>query len=70
VERNRESAKEPLTIPVLAVGGLMGAEVEAEIRQVATDVRGEVLERVGHWIPEEAPDWVVERLTTFFTSGD
>jgi pimeloyl-ACP methyl ester carboxylesterase len=35
-------------------------------QRVASDVRGGVAEGCGHWIPEERPEWVVERLLEFF----
>lgn len=59
-----------LAMPVLCYGGIggrgrgMGA-IESW-RRVASDVRGGVAEGCGHWIPEERPDWVVERLLEFF----
>ena len=64
---NAEHAETPLEMPVLALGG------EASFRSlpindmetVATDVDGEVVERAGHWIPEERPDYLVDRLTSF-----
>lgn len=39
-------------------------------QRVADDVRGGVAEGCGHWIPEERPAWVVERLLEFFTEVD
>lgn len=67
-EQNREAAKEKLTIPVLALGGEAGmGEVPLnDMRQVAEDVRGEVIERCGHFIAEERPEYLVERLVEFF----
>jgi len=66
-EHNRAFAEDPLEMPVLALGGeeRFGEDVLADMRAVATDVRGEVIERCGHWIPEERPDYFTERLRTF-----
>lgn len=59
-----------LNMPVLCYGGTLGrgrgmGAIESW-RRVATDVRGGVAENCGHWIPEERPEWVVERLLAFF----
>jgi pimeloyl-ACP methyl ester carboxylesterase len=69
IARNRESAKDPLTIPVLALGGYLGTEIADEMRRVATDVRGEVIEKAGHWLPEEQPDKTAEHFAAFFASS-
>jgi pimeloyl-ACP methyl ester carboxylesterase len=53
-----------LPMPVLGVGGAVsyphgrgrGADVEASMRRVATDVRGAVIPECGHFVPEEAPE--------------
>ncbi|MEU0503494.1 alpha/beta hydrolase [Nocardia sp. NPDC005998] len=58
-----------LEMPVLVYGGGAagrGMEALESWRRVATDVRGGVAETCGHWIPEEAPGWVIERLLEFF----
>jgi pimeloyl-ACP methyl ester carboxylesterase len=62
-----EHAEEPLEMPVMAYGGRLGfAEAtRATMEQVATDVRGGVVEQCGHWIPEERPAFLREELTTF-----
>ncbi|WP_254762943.1 alpha/beta fold hydrolase [Natrinema marinum] len=67
-ENNREHAEDPLEIPVLALGGEASFR-ELPIRDmnaVATDVDGEVVDRAGHWLPEERPAYFVDRVTTFF----
>ena len=68
---NESHAEEPLEIPVLALGGAESFR-ELPIRDmeaVATNVEGEVLERAGHWIPEERPAYFVERLRGFFADA-
>ncbi|MDP6389151.1 MAG: alpha/beta hydrolase [Alphaproteobacteria bacterium] len=67
-------AKFKLPMPVLAIGGGTsyphgrgrGREVEESLRRVALDVRGEVFPECGHFIPEEAPELLTERLLDFF----
>lgn len=63
-------AQGKLEMPVLCYGGAAGrgrgvAAMESWQR-VASDVRGGIAEGCGHWIPEERPEWVVERLLEFF----
>ena len=59
-----------LTMPVLALGGGEGfgrRELTLQsMRQVADDVQGGVIEGAGHFLPEEKPDEIAERLMTFF----
>jgi pimeloyl-ACP methyl ester carboxylesterase len=66
-EHNKEHTQQDLEMPVLALGGeasFRSMPVE-DMEAVATDVDGEVVERAGHWIPEERPDYLVERLRGF-----
>ena len=61
-------------MPVLAIGGGVsyphgrgrGSAPEQSLSGVALDVRGEVVADCGHFIPEEAPDLLVDRLLAFF----
>jgi hypothetical protein len=60
-----------LQMPILVYGGgakNVGRGMYAldSWQRVGSDVRGGVAEGCGHWIPEERPAWVVERLTEFF----
>jgi len=62
-----------LPMPVLGVGGAIsyphgrgrGADVEASMRRVATDVRGAVIPECGHFVPEEAPETLSRLLLEF-----
>ncbi len=69
-EHNREFAKTPLTIPVLAVGGanFLGGMVEQGISAFASNVEGEVIPECGHWVADEQPELVIESLQRFFKS--
>lgn len=62
------AAAGPLTVPVLAVGGELGAgtAVEQVMRQVADEVTGAVAPGAGHFLPEEAPEWTARTLVDFF----
>lgn len=66
MEQNREHARQRLELPVLAMGGesALGAMMESMMIEVADDVTG-VIAPCGHYIPEEAPYFVVERLIAF-----
>lgn len=70
-EHNAENARTKLAMPVLALGGSMSIKggVERSMRAVAADVRGGVIERCGHFVPEERPDELADRLLLFF-GGD
>jgi len=63
-----------LPMPVLALGG---ARTEARgradeplesLRAIARDVRGGAIAECGHFIPEEQPDVLAERLLAFFAA--
>lgn len=67
-------ARFKLPMPVLAMGGAVtyphgrgrGSDPEQSLRRIAVDVRGEVVEACGHFIPEEAPGHLANRLLGFF----
>jgi pimeloyl-ACP methyl ester carboxylesterase len=62
-----ESGK--LSMPVLAIGGQRGAAAfpEMAMRALATDVTGAVLPDAGHWLAEEQPAALHQRLLEFLT---
>ena len=67
MDQNREHAKTKLQTPVLAIGGEfgLGGMMEQMMRSVATDVTGVIVPDCGHYVPEEAPDFLSERLHVF-----
>jgi len=67
-EHNKENAKVKLAMPVLALGGVngFGAAALRSMQSLADNVRGGVVERCGHWIPEERPDYLGAQLLEFF----
>jgi len=54
-------------MPVLAVGatGGYGAASAETVRRVARNVRDVLIERSGHYIPEERPDALAGAITDF-----
>jgi pimeloyl-ACP methyl ester carboxylesterase len=67
-EHNKDGASNKLKMPVLALGGErgFGALTKRAMQQLAENVRGGVIEKCGHWIPEERPEYLSEQLLTFF----
>ncbi|WP_437617203.1 alpha/beta fold hydrolase [Sorangium sp. So ce834] len=70
LQRNRERAATPLSMPVLAVGGEhgVGDALHALMKPLARELRGACLAGVGHYVMEEAPDEVAALLVGFFDS--
>ena len=69
--QNEEHRKTPLEIPVSAWGGeaCLGPLPKECMELAASDVRGGVIERCGHWVGEERPDFITAELLDFF-GGD
>lgn len=63
-----------LPMPVLALGGARaeargrGDEPLESLRLLASDVRGGAVPDCGHFIAEEQPEWLAERLLEFFSA--
>lgn len=57
-----------LTLPVLALGAEkgLGDALLNTMRLLASDVRGGVIEGIGHYMPEECPEIVVDSLSAFY----
>jgi pimeloyl-ACP methyl ester carboxylesterase len=68
---NRKLAEKSLEMPVLAIGAELsfGKYMAEGARRFARHVSGLVAERSGHWVPEERPDWLSERLLAFFKTS-
>jgi pimeloyl-ACP methyl ester carboxylesterase len=60
-------AQNPLTIPVLAVGGEIacGDLTLQAMQRLATHVEGGSIPRCGHWVAEERPDYLANLLLDF-----
>ena len=79
VEDNQANiARQKLAMPVLTISGGKSyphargriSETEDSLKRVATNVRGEIASESGHFVPEEAPDFLNERLLSFFAEDD
>ncbi|OWO92877.1 alpha/beta hydrolase [Rhizobium esperanzae] len=59
-----------LEMPVLALGGDSGfgrgMETMESMQRVASDVRGGLIPGSGHWVAEEAPEFIANELRKFF----
>ena len=67
--QNQASARQKLTIPVLALGAApfgIGPVPIGDMNAVAENVRGAVIEPCGHFIAEERPEWLIDQLLGFF----
>jgi pimeloyl-ACP methyl ester carboxylesterase len=66
--QNEKHRERPLEIPVLAWGGeaCLGPLTKQCMEMAAGDVSGGVIERCGHWIGEERPEFIASQLTEFF----
>ena len=71
IAQTKEDVRTKLEMPFLAIGGefSFGPFLEQEWPKYATDVRTEVVPQAGHWIPEEQPALLAERLLAFFGEG-
>ena len=65
--QNIERQNDPLTIPVLGIGGAnsWGPLAADGIRPAAIDVQGAVIPDAGHWLAEQAPEEMLELLSEF-----
>ena len=56
-----------LTMPTLGIGGELAAGIYGEmaLKALATDVRGAVIPKAGHWVAEEAPAALAQVLIAF-----
>jgi pimeloyl-ACP methyl ester carboxylesterase len=64
IEQTEPLAKNKVKVPVVAIGGAkgLGAKVAEMVRLVAADVEAVTLSDCGHFVPEERPDEVVQRI--------
>ena len=71
-EQVREFAQRQLSMPVLALGGEMGAGefVLQGMSRLAARATGGVIEKCGHWVADEQPEELCRRLLEFFGAKD
>jgi len=67
-EQNQRHAETKLEMPVLAYAGeaCLAGYTKQCLELAANDVRGGIIDRCGHWIGEERPDFIIEQLQEFF----
>lgn len=67
-EQNKRFAKTKLPMSVLAIGGKhsTGRGTFKQMQPLAENLQGTVMEKSGHWIPEERPGQLATRLLKFF----
>jgi pimeloyl-ACP methyl ester carboxylesterase len=65
--QNDERTKQPLPMPVLAIGGEQSyaSHVGEAMEHLGDDVQGVVIDGAGHWVAEQAPEQVLAPLTAF-----
>jgi len=70
VEVNSKAATHPVSVPTLAIGGGkgMGAAVGENLKPLFSRVDSLVLRGVGHFVPEEAPDELLQSILPFLSS--
>jgi pimeloyl-ACP methyl ester carboxylesterase len=70
VERQNRvyAAQTKLRMPVLYIDGSSGVGIAPfqQLRTVSNNIRGDVIERCGHWLPTECPTDLSQRLSNFF----
>ncbi|KAJ5381983.1 uncharacterized protein N7496_004411 [Penicillium cataractarum] len=71
-KQNLEFTKTPLDIPVLALGGAssVGSGMIQLVQNFATKVSGGAIEDCGHFLPEEQPSAVAQRLLEFLEANE
>lgn len=67
MQQNQELKKSKLTMPVLAIGGVVGAgETTIETMKLVSDnVKGAIIEQCGHYTPEECPEAFLKLVKSF-----
>ncbi|TXN28364.1 alpha/beta fold hydrolase [Lacisediminihabitans profunda] len=68
---NREFARTPLELPVLAIGGdqRWGSRMVGILQEFAVNVTGGSIANCGHWVPEERPQELLDLLVPFLNGG-
>ncbi len=67
VAANKERAKTKLTMPILALGGeFSGPYVLPMVQGLGTNVTGGTIPGSGHWIAQEQPKALLDRIVPFF----
>ncbi len=64
---NKMFAEKKLTMPILALGAekSLGDQQAAVLRDVATNVQGDIITASGHWVMEERPAQTAGKVRAF-----
>lgn len=67
IDQNAELMKRQLQVPILALGGELGSapDLFERMRPLGAHVQGGMISGSGHYIPEEQPEALAERITAF-----
>ncbi|MBV8099992.1 MAG: alpha/beta hydrolase [Verrucomicrobia bacterium] len=67
MQQNHKFMEAKLTMPVLAIGGVLGAGATTieTMKLVSDNVQGIIIKQCGHYTPEEAPDEFLKHLKSF-----
>ena len=70
IKQTETLTQSKIETPILALGGerSMGERVKVMMQSIANNVSGGSIERCGHFIPDERPDYLVEQLFDFWSS--
>ena len=66
---NKDFETRKVTVPLLAIGGgnsRLNKYVIDQLRSATTQLSGDLAPESGHWIPEEQPAWLANRMIAFF----
>lgn len=66
VKDNKFFATKKITVPVLAMDGLMGGLTKKSMEKLALHVSGNVIQNGGHWLTEERPNDILKQMLPFF----
>jgi pimeloyl-ACP methyl ester carboxylesterase len=68
MEQNAELGKARIETPILALGGDFGSapNIYDAMKPLGADVRGGVVKDCGHYIPEEQPEILSQKMLEFF----
>jgi pimeloyl-ACP methyl ester carboxylesterase len=71
LQDNLALGRRKLSLPVLAIGAEHGyrAASLSTMKRVATNPEGWIVPNCGHYVPEECPDQLAERLVSFFRNS-
>jgi pimeloyl-ACP methyl ester carboxylesterase len=65
VKDDKRYAQKKLTMPILAMDGLLGGLTILSMKELANNVSGEVIAGAGHWLQEEKPNELLKQLLPF-----